>query len=89
MHTQVEGSINHFNILVNMLISDITNDVLGLKIQYCRDILDIVHTLKLGESKLKGLMLYELHCCFKEIARREKHVSIFTIYLVSTQAILY
>lgn len=43
------------------LINDLDMMQLSRKEQYCRDILDVVNILEPGNSRLRGIISYELH----------------------------
>ncbi|KAL3280630.1 hypothetical protein HHI36_003867 [Cryptolaemus montrouzieri] len=51
--------------------NDIDDNLLNLKKSICEELLDLLRILRLGECKLKGLLLYELYLCLKEGMRRD------------------
>lgn len=43
------------------LINELSTDLLKRKEMYCRDLLDVINILEPGNSRLRGVLLYELH----------------------------
>ncbi|RZC35988.1 SET domain containing protein [Asbolus verrucosus] len=58
--------------------TELSDSLLYTKEKFCRDLLSLLETLKLGQCKMRGLLLHELCSCYKEMRRREEksgHVS--------------
>ncbi|XP_072380487.1 SET domain-containing protein SmydA-8-like isoform X1 [Diabrotica undecimpunctata] len=53
------------------LWNELPLDLLTLKKQFCEDILELLLKLRLGLCKIRGLLLYEVYMCDKEIKLRE------------------
>uniref|UniRef100_A0A6P7GI69 SET domain-containing protein SmydA-8-like n=1 Tax=Diabrotica virgifera virgifera TaxID=50390 RepID=A0A6P7GI69_DIAVI len=49
------------------LWNELPMDLLTLKKQFCEDILELLLKLRLGLCKIRGLLLYEIYMCDKEI----------------------
>lgn len=58
------------------LWEDLSNELIDMKEQICREILQLLKKLGAGECKMKGLLLYELMCCHREKLRRRKQDSL-------------
>ncbi|KAK9882546.1 hypothetical protein WA026_021893 [Henosepilachna vigintioctopunctata] len=50
--------------------TDIDEQILDIKKRFCEDLLKLNEQLRLGNSKMKGLLLYELYLCWIEKSRR-------------------
>lgn len=53
------------------LLHELPLELLLLKRQFCKDILDILIKLKRGKCKLRGLLCYELYLCTEELKLRQ------------------
>ncbi|KAK4880094.1 hypothetical protein RN001_008240 [Aquatica leii] len=53
------------------LWNDLSTDLLNEKEKICRELLNLLETLRAGRSKMRGLLLYELQCCLREKQRRK------------------
>lgn len=52
---QLYGKVDGF------LINELSAEQLKKKEDYCRDLLDVINVLEPGSSRLRGVILYELH----------------------------
>ncbi|XP_067004060.1 SET domain-containing protein SmydA-8 [Anabrus simplex] len=50
---------------------ELSDTILAYKEALCREMLQLVETLRAGQCRLRGLYLYELHCTLAEKARRD------------------
>lgn len=44
---------------------------LDIKEKFCKDMLDLIEKLGVGQCKMKGLLMYELYCCKRERSARQ------------------
>ncbi|XP_031343387.1 SET domain-containing protein SmydA-8-like isoform X3 [Photinus pyralis] len=54
----------------NYLWNDLSDDLLKEKEEICRELLKLLEMLRAGQSKMRGLILYELYRCMQEWKRR-------------------
>lgn len=66
----------HNNYKLLIMISELGDDLINIKIKYSNDILTILQKLDTGQCKMRGLLLYELFQCYEELKRRKKNVSL-------------
>ncbi|KAB0797473.1 hypothetical protein PPYR_08466 [Photinus pyralis] len=52
------------------LWNDLSDDLLKEKEEICRELLKLLEMLRAGQSKMRGLILYELYRCMQEWKRR-------------------
>ncbi|ERL91523.1 hypothetical protein D910_08853 [Dendroctonus ponderosae] len=55
---------------VGYMWGELTLEQLKIKEQICKDILELLEKLRCGQSKMRGLLLYELCCCKRETINR-------------------
>ncbi|XP_064213006.1 SET domain-containing protein SmydA-8 [Tribolium castaneum] len=51
--------------------NDLSDEYLSLKVNFCRDLLALLELLRLGQCKMRGLLLYELYSCYNEQNNRQ------------------
>lgn len=59
---------NTYTIYFQLL--DLSQRHLELKTTFCEELLEYLDNLKVGQSKLRGLLLYELYSCKREQQQR-------------------
>ncbi|KAF5279280.1 hypothetical protein FQR65_LT15439 [Abscondita terminalis] len=47
-------------------------ELVNEKEKICRELLNLLETLRAGSNKMRGLLLYELYCCLREKQKREQ-----------------
>lgn len=52
------------------LILELSQRLLNIKKKICEDLLEYLHCLESGKSKMRALLLYELYCCIREQYKR-------------------
>ncbi|XP_076237479.1 SET domain-containing protein SmydA-8 [Calliopsis andreniformis] len=62
--------ISYFGRIKGLEWTDLTDDELDIKWQYCNDLLFTLDTLNCGDCKKRGLILYELYCTNIEKMKR-------------------
>ncbi|XP_021936828.1 protein msta-like isoform X2 [Zootermopsis nevadensis] len=68
--------------------TDVTTQKLELKERLCREVLQLLETLRAGQCRLRGLLLYELHCVLMELrARRGRDSSDATVQDLGREAL--
>lgn len=45
---------------------DLSQRLLNIKKKLCEDLLEYLHCLGAGKSKMRAMLLYELYCCIRE-----------------------
>lgn len=53
-------------------LADVTMQQLELKERLCREMLELLERLGAGECRMRGLLLYELHCTLMEVRHRRR-----------------
>lgn len=53
-------------------LADVTMQQLELKERLCREMLELLERLGAGECRMRGLLLYELHCTLMELRHRRR-----------------
>ncbi|CAG9772024.1 unnamed protein product [Ceutorhynchus assimilis] len=51
--------------------NDLPTELLQIKKTICEDLLQLLEKLRCGQSKMRGLLLYELFCCKREFYNRD------------------
>ncbi|KDR10160.1 Protein msta, isoform B [Zootermopsis nevadensis] len=70
------------------ITQDVTTQKLELKERLCREVLQLLETLRAGQCRLRGLLLYELHCVLMELrARRGRDSSDATVQDLGREAL--
>ena len=62
------------------LINELSVEQLEKKEEYCRDLLDVINILEPGNSRLRGVILYELHAPVMLQTTREMQMGKITTY---------
>jgi hypothetical protein len=51
--------------------TELSDNLLFVKEKFCKDLLALLETLRLGQCKMRGLLLYEFYRCCNEAKRRQ------------------
>ncbi|XP_060518859.1 SET domain-containing protein SmydA-8-like [Cylas formicarius] len=55
-------------------LQELTVELLNFKVRLCDDLLLLLARLRLGRVKMRGLLLYELFCCLRELDKRDEKI---------------
>lgn len=56
-----------------VLFVELPLELLMVKKDFCKDILLLLEKIRVGQCKIRGLLMFELYLCIEEIKRRENN----------------